>query len=229
MQGTAGLIVGMQGLPRLAVSRWWTTVRHPSSGEQLHLVKARVKQAVMYLITNDPVKTEAQAWEVFFTYRRRWQIELAFLTLKELFGLHHWWSSQLALILQQIAVVLLLAQAVQALRLQVAEQAGCDPFDVSLPLFVKHLPHLLHAGQRPLDWVLTYGKTQHVLRPSSRYQVVALLIPPEHLTPLPPDLVLIRKARYITYQPRPARRSSKKKSSKKTPAPSKPPPSQKAS
>lgn len=162
-------------------------------------------------------------------YARRWDIELAFLTLKELFGLHHWWSSQLALILQQIAVVLLLAQVVQALRLQVAEQAGCDPFDVSLPLFVKHLPHLLHAGQRPLDWVLTYGKTQHVLRPSSRYQVVAPLIPPEHLTPLPPDLVLIRKARYVTYQPRPARRSSKKKSSQKTPAPSKPPPSRKAS
>ena len=57
---------------------WWTAVRHPSSGEQLYLVKARVKQGVMYLITNDPVKTEAQAWEVFFTYRRRWQIELSF-------------------------------------------------------------------------------------------------------------------------------------------------------
>jgi len=57
---------------------WWTTVRHPSSGEQLYLVKARVKQGVMYLITNDPVKTEAQAWEVFFTYRRRWQIETSF-------------------------------------------------------------------------------------------------------------------------------------------------------
>jgi hypothetical protein len=57
---------------------WWTAVRHPSSGEQLSLVKARVKQGVMYLITNDPVKTEAQAWEVFFTYRRRWQIETSF-------------------------------------------------------------------------------------------------------------------------------------------------------
>jgi hypothetical protein len=56
----------------------WTAVRHPSSGEQLYLVKARVKQGVMYLITNDPVKTEAQAWEVFFSYRRRWQSELSF-------------------------------------------------------------------------------------------------------------------------------------------------------
>lgn len=63
---------------RMPCDLWWTAVRHPSSGEQLYVVKARVKQGVMYLSTNDPVKTEAQAWEVFFTYRRRWQIELSF-------------------------------------------------------------------------------------------------------------------------------------------------------
>lgn len=57
---------------------WWTTLRHPDSDEPLYLVKARVKQGVMYLITNEPVKTEAQAWDVFFSYRRRWQIELTF-------------------------------------------------------------------------------------------------------------------------------------------------------
>jgi hypothetical protein len=32
----------------------------------------------MYLITNEPVHTEAQAWDIFLSYRRRWQIELAF-------------------------------------------------------------------------------------------------------------------------------------------------------
>ncbi|MGH2478621.1 MAG: transposase [Ktedonobacteraceae bacterium] len=57
---------------------WWTEVRHPSSEEPLYLVRARIKKGIMYLVTNDPVKTEAQAWEVFFTYRRRWQIELCF-------------------------------------------------------------------------------------------------------------------------------------------------------
>lgn len=63
---------------KLPCALWWSAVRHPSSGEVLFLVKARVKQGVMYLITNEPVQTEAQAWEVFFTYRRRWQIELSF-------------------------------------------------------------------------------------------------------------------------------------------------------
>jgi hypothetical protein len=57
---------------------WWTELRHPQTSEPLFLVKARVKQGVMYLITNQPVVTEAQAWEVFFAYRRRWQIETSF-------------------------------------------------------------------------------------------------------------------------------------------------------
>jgi hypothetical protein len=57
---------------------WWTEVRHSHTSEPLYLVKARVKKGVMYLITNEPVKTEAQAWDVFFTYRRRWQIEPSF-------------------------------------------------------------------------------------------------------------------------------------------------------
>jgi len=57
---------------------WWTPLRHPSSDHLLYLVKARVKKGVMYLITNDVVKTEEQAWEIFFSYRRRWQIETSF-------------------------------------------------------------------------------------------------------------------------------------------------------
>lgn len=63
---------------KMACDLWWTALRHPSSGDLLYLVKARVKKGVMYLITNEPVKTEEQAWEVFFTYRRRWQIESYF-------------------------------------------------------------------------------------------------------------------------------------------------------
>jgi hypothetical protein len=63
---------------KMPCALWWTAIRHPRSGEQLYLVRARVKKGVMYLITNDPVGTEAQAWEVFFSYRRRWQIETTF-------------------------------------------------------------------------------------------------------------------------------------------------------
>jgi hypothetical protein len=57
---------------------WWTPLFHPESRHQLFLVKARVKKGVMSLITNETVQTEVQAWEIFFSYRRRWQIETSF-------------------------------------------------------------------------------------------------------------------------------------------------------
>ncbi|GHO99851.1 hypothetical protein KSF_098990 [Reticulibacter mediterranei] len=63
---------------KMSCDLWWSAVRHPQSGQPLFLVKARVKKGVMYLITNETVHTETQAWEVFFTYRRRWQIEQSF-------------------------------------------------------------------------------------------------------------------------------------------------------
>jgi hypothetical protein len=56
----------------------WVPVRHPAYAFQLYLVKIRAKKQVWYLITNEPVFTEADAWDIFFSYRRRWQIETAF-------------------------------------------------------------------------------------------------------------------------------------------------------
>lgn len=64
---------------KMPADLWWTMMYHPQrDSHPLYLVKARVKKSVMYLVTNELVKTEAQAWEVFFSYRRRWQIETSF-------------------------------------------------------------------------------------------------------------------------------------------------------
>jgi hypothetical protein len=57
---------------------WWAPVRHASYAYPLYLVKARVRKHIWYLITNEPVKTEEQAWDIFLAYRRRWKIETAF-------------------------------------------------------------------------------------------------------------------------------------------------------
>jgi hypothetical protein len=57
---------------------WWAPVRHASYAHQLYVVKTRIKKEVSYFITNEQVTTESQAWDVFFTYKRRWQIELSF-------------------------------------------------------------------------------------------------------------------------------------------------------
>lgn len=55
---------------KMPVDLWWTALGHPQSGQPLFLVKARVKKGVMYLITNETVKTEVQAWDIFFSRAR---------------------------------------------------------------------------------------------------------------------------------------------------------------
>ena len=195
---------------------WLGSEHGPRAGRAVRLVRFGDGKHLGLYLTNVRDPLVLPMGDIARLYARRWDIELAFLTIKELFGLHQWWSSQRPLILQQIAVALLLAQLLQALRLHLAEQAQGDPFDVSLPLLVKHLPHLLRARLHPLDWVLTHGQKQRFVRPHSRFQVVAPAIPSEQITPLPADLVLTRKASYRTYKPRPPRPASNHK--KKVPS-----------
>ncbi|MEO6891901.1 MAG: transposase [Ktedonobacteraceae bacterium] len=57
---------------------WWTVVWHANYAFPLYCVKVRVRHKIWYLLTNEPVKTEAQAWEIVFIYKRRWQIETSF-------------------------------------------------------------------------------------------------------------------------------------------------------
>lgn len=57
---------------------WWAPVWHAAYTYQLYIVKVRVKKKVWYLITNERIRTENQAWEIVFAYRRRWQIETSF-------------------------------------------------------------------------------------------------------------------------------------------------------
>lgn len=184
---------------------WLGSAHGPRAGQAVRLVRFGDGQAVRLYLTNvrDPLLLPMA--DIARLYARRWDIELAFLTLKDLLGLHCWWSSQLPLILQQISLTLILAQVLQALRLRIAAEAHCDPFEVSLPLLVQHLPELLRARQQPIDWVLTYGHTQGFLRSSRRHQVSAPSIPAELIQPLPGDLKLTRKACYRTYKPRPPR------------------------
>jgi len=57
---------------------WWAPVWHPAYAYQLYVVKVRVRKKIWYLITNEQIRTESQAWEIIFAYRRRWQIETSF-------------------------------------------------------------------------------------------------------------------------------------------------------
>jgi hypothetical protein len=56
------------------------SVRHPEYERPLWLViaRSRGKNEPWYLLTSEPIHTEADAWKIVEAYRRRWQIELVF-------------------------------------------------------------------------------------------------------------------------------------------------------
>ena len=194
---------------------WLGSPKGARAGHAVRLVRFHDGQALRTYLTNVLDPSLLSMGDIARLYARRWDIELAFLTLKEHLGLHHWWSSKLELILQQIWVVLIVAQLLQALRLQIAAQADVDVFEVSLPLLIKFVPQLIRQRENPLEWVLTHGKHLQIIRPSRRLHILAPDIPLELLHPLPPDLPLVRKACYLEYQPRPGKPSKAKKKSLK--------------
>ena len=72
------VIFDLQTGVKLPCDIWWAPVWHPSYAYQLYVIKVRVRKKVWYLVTNERVVTAEQAWEIVFTYRRRWQIETSF-------------------------------------------------------------------------------------------------------------------------------------------------------
>src|SRR5258708_6206220 len=134
--------------------------------------------------------------EIARLYARRWDIELAFLTLKRELGLHLIWSSKSVVVLAQVWACLIIAQVMQALRMEVALRAEVDPFDVSLPLLFEALPQFSSAGRDGIVECVRQGRRLGIIRPSTRLRIQAPEIPPEQLIPLPQRTVLCRQPCY---------------------------------
>ena len=129
-------------------------------------------------------------------YARRWDFELAVKLGKRELGLHLLWSAKPTVLAQQVWAVLIIAQILQALRLEIAARAGVDPFAVSLPLLVEHLPQLLARGHDPIAAILCFGRQTGLIRPSTRTRVQAPVVPDHELLPRPPGLGLERPPRH---------------------------------
>jgi hypothetical protein len=153
-------------------------------------------------------------------YARRWDIELAFLLLKEQVQLHLWWHRKVTGILQQLWACLIIAQPLQAMRLEIACQAQVDPFEVSMPLVVRALPPLLVGGQDPIALCVQRGRQLGFIRPASRLQLQLPVIAAADLVPQPADLVLERTPCYPADAGRPGRKSSNARHQPKTGPPS---------
>lgn len=134
--------------------------------------------------------------EIARVYARRWDIELAFKLIKQHLGLHLLWSAKATVVLQQVWAVLIIAQILQALRLEIAQRAGADPFEVSMALLVEYLPEYLAEGEDPVARFVAVGRELRFIRPSRRTTIDAPAIAPGALTPPPPDLPLTRAPRY---------------------------------
>lgn len=171
------------------------------TGRLVRLVRFWDGQGIRRYLTNQTDPRLLPLPDIARLYARRWDIELAFLTLKEYLDLHHWWSAIAVLRKQQALVVLIVSQLVHASRLLIAAEAGCDPFEVSLPLLVKSLPHLLAKRQHVVGWARRSGHDLGLFRPASRRQII-VPDPPLHIYGFPPpDLVFTRLARYREYVP----------------------------
>jgi hypothetical protein len=174
----------------------WLGNYHAQAGHAVRLVRFRVGALTLTYLSNvlDPSVLPIQ--EIARLYARRWDIELAFLTLKEHLGLHLWWSSKVAVILVQVWACLILAQLLQAVRLEIACRAQVEPFEVSLPLLVTYVPQPWAKEQDLIATCVQRGRQLGLIRPSSRTRVQGPEVAAEQIQPRPENLVLTRAAKY---------------------------------
>lgn len=175
---------------------WLGAYRANRAKHLVRRIQVPVGDRVHVYLTNvlDPEQLSIAA--VVRLYARRWDIELAFKTVKRDLGLHLLWSAKWELILTQVFGVLLIAQIAMALRAAIARRAEVDLFDVSLTLLLRDLPYLVRDGDG--DVIARIAALPRVtggyIRPARRHRPVV----PEDLviTPPPDDLIRERKPRY---------------------------------
>jgi hypothetical protein len=175
---------------------WLGAHRADRAKHAVRLVRFRVGTTSFQYITNVQQPATLPILAIARLYARRWDIELAFLLVKQHLGLHLLWSAKTVVVLQQVWAVLIISQILQALRLEIAGRAQVDPYDVSMALLVQYLPEFAHRGQDPIAMFVSQGRELGFIRPSRRIRRDAPEIPLVHYAPVPPDLVLTRPARY---------------------------------
>lgn len=91
---------------RKKVTIAWTAVTHADHpDEELWLVIVRDKHnynGPMYILTSLPVENRTQAWEIFFSYIHRWEVEQGFRVCKSELAIQSprlwWWENRLKLL-----------------------------------------------------------------------------------------------------------------------------------
>lgn len=132
--------------------------------------------------------------EVVRLYARRWDVELAFKTIKRGLGLHLIWSTQWAMIALQIWATLVIFQIASGIRGEIARRAGVSVIDVSMQLLLQRLPRMAQGAQDAIEYIVRRGPYGGIIRPVRRR---ALEVPEDlPVEPPPLDLSTARPPRY---------------------------------
>ncbi len=152
---------------------WLGAHRSDRAAHPVRLVQFRLGNHLYRYLTNVRDPQQLPLDEIARLYARRWDIEMAFQLIKQHLGLSLWWSTKDSVIHQQLYAILIIAQIVQALRLEVAARAEVDVFDVSLPLLVRYLPVFAARGEDPVTLFVERGRMAGFIRPSRRIVIHA--------------------------------------------------------
>ena len=175
---------------------WLGAHRADRARQAVRLVTFRQGGTLRRYITNVRAPHTFPLRAVAEVYARRWDIEMAFALVKQHLKLRLLWSAKPVVIHQQLWATLIIAQVLQALRLEIAAKAGVDPFEVSIGLLVAYAPRYAYEGRDPVQVFVERGRALGFIRPSRRTRIHAPPISSAAIRPAPPDLELIRPARY---------------------------------
>jgi hypothetical protein len=150
---------------------WLGAYRADQAAYAVRLVQFTVQAVTYQYITNVLDPAQLPMAEIAQLYARRWDIELAFKTLKRETGVALWWGASQELVLIQLWLALILAQVLHALQLIVAYAAGVEPFDVSMRLLVEQLGTSQLQGGDLVSVLVENGRDLGLIRPSSRRRI----------------------------------------------------------
>lgn len=175
---------------------WLGAHRADRAKHLVRLVQYRHGSHLRQYVTNVRDPAQLPLAEIVRLYARRWDSELAVQLCKQHLKLSLLWSTKDVVIQQQLIAVLIIAQILQALRLEIAARAGVDLFEVSLPLLVAYLPQFAAQGEDPVAAFVERGRAAGFIRPSRRIAVTAPDPPLAFADPIATTIPILRTPRY---------------------------------
>lgn len=175
---------------------WLGAYRADKAKHLVRLVRFAHGEEIRSYLTNVTDPRLFPIPEIARLYARRWDIELAVKLVKRDLGLHLLWSAKEPVMLHQIWAVLVIAQILSALRLEIAARAGVDLFEVSIPVLIQTLPPCAAQHADLLAFIVAHARRLGVIRRSRRIVPIAPAIATELLVFPPPGLVTARDPRY---------------------------------